>query len=162
MRPVARLLTLCVALSGSAAPVSAQTPTPESVIVNLYAHYGIGDSGATGFNEKVAGQLFDASLMKLYRAAIKAGAIDSDYFVQGQDFELKKPIEITGSSVTGDKARVSATLTQDFSGGGKSEVSENKFVFSLVREGGGWRIDDAMTGKSSFRREMAEDMKAGN
>ena len=163
MGPVIRLLGLCVALFAVTCPASAQAPAPQSVIENLYARYGIGaDGGGSGFNEKAAAQFFDASLLRLYRAAFKAGVIDSDFFIQGQDFALKKPIEITGATVTGDKARVSATLTQDDTSDGKPIVRQNKFVFVLVRDGGAWRLDDALTEGQSFRGELAADIKEGN
>ena len=163
MRSVTRLLAPYIALFAMTFPLAAQAPAPQSVIENLYARYGIGaDGGGSGFNEKAAAQFFDASLLKLYRTAFKAGVIDSDFFIQGQDFALKKPIEITGATVTGDKARISATLTQDDTRDGKPIVLQNKFVFSLVRDGGVWRLDDALTEGRSFRAELTADIKEGN
>jgi hypothetical protein len=162
MGPAIRLLGLCVAFFAPTFPLSAQAPTPASVIENLYARYGIGaDGGGSGLNEKAAAQFFDASLLKLYRTAFKAGVIDSDFFIQGQDFALKKPIEITDATVTGDKARVFATLTQDDESDGKPIVRQNKFVFILARDGGAWRVDDALSEGRSFRGELAADIKGG-
>jgi hypothetical protein len=106
-----------------------------------------------------AQQLFDPTLFKLYETAAKSGAMDFDFFVQGQDFDLKKPVEVTKTTVTGGTARVWATLTQNGLGNGKPGVRQDKFVFLLVRGKNGWQIHDAQSKNSSFRGELAAEIK---
>lgn len=155
-RAIASMLgALCVA------PAFAQAPDPAAPVRTLYAAYGVGDSGGRGLGDRQAKALFSKALFALYRRAAKAG-LDDDFFVQGQDFNLAKPIEIMKVETTGDRAHVSATLTQkDADANGKPKERIDQFQFTLVREDGGWKIDDAVHGKDSVRKAWQATIRAG-
>ena len=144
-----------------AAPSFAQTSDPAEPVRRLYATYGIGDSGGSGFGDKQTKALFSKALLALYRRAAKAG-LDYDFFVQGQDFSLARPIEITKVETTGDRAHVAATLVQkDSDANGKPKERIDRFEFALVREAGGWKIDDAVHGKTTVRKEWQATIRSG-
>ncbi|MGJ4954791.1 hypothetical protein ACQR1H_04055 [Bradyrhizobium sp. HKCCYLRH2015] len=128
---------------------SAAEQGPADTIKSLYAQaYGIGgNSGKSGIDEKLAPRFLDGALVKLYNQALKDGRLDADFFVQGQDFAITKPIEIDKVEIHGEKAKVSATLTQSF-GSNPSDVKH--FVFLLVKTKSGWRIDEAFCGGDSL------------
>jgi hypothetical protein len=139
MRILAIILALWAGLS--VVEAAAQGQAPGDVVSSFYREgYGLGpNSGKTGLDDALAVKFFDASLLALYRAAIKRG-IDSDSFVQGQDFSITKPIEIENVSIEGNRAKVSANLTQVFEP--KSSFT-NHFIFVLIDTSNGWRFDDA-------------------
>ena len=72
---------------------------PGDVVTSFYSTaYGLGsNSGKNGLDETIAAKFFDHSLLSLYRSALKRG-IDADFFVQGQDFSISKPIEIENTT----------------------------------------------------------------
>ena len=89
----------------------AQIPDAAAPVRRLYATYGTGAATtASGFRDQDAANLFSRSLLALYRRAAKAG-LDYDFFVQGQDFNLAKPLDVTRVDSNRDRATVSATLT---------------------------------------------------
>jgi hypothetical protein len=137
---------MCV--SFMVATASAQVQSPGDVVSSLYSSaYGLGpNSGKTGLDEGVAAKFFDDGLLSLYRRALKRG-IDADFFVQGQDFSITKPIEIENVSTVGKRAKVSATLTQSFE---SKPLYVRHFIFVLVNTSSGWRFDDAFCGGQSL------------
>jgi hypothetical protein len=146
-------------LIGSATPAVAQFQSPDSAIKALYASYGLGgDSDKNRFDDKLAAQIFDKTLFSLYRRLIDSGTANSDFFVQGNNFSLAKPIEIDKVSVTGTKAKVSATLTQNLVGA----VPVHRFVFVVVKSEAGWQIDDAFCNGKSARDEWNAAIKSAN
>lgn len=153
---VAALVALC------AAPALSQTSSsPAEPVRKLYATYGTGDSRAQGFSENDAATLLSTGLLAIYRRAAKAG-MDADFFVQGQDFNLAKPIDITEVEMSGDRARIAATLTQtDADASGKPKQRVDRFIFTLVRESGVWKIDDALHGKDSARASWQATIRSG-
>lgn len=153
-------LALSLLTYSLAADASPQLQTPDGPIRSLYQLYGIGsNSGKTGLDLDSARQLFDPALFKLYQAAYRGGALDFDFFVQGQDFDLKKPVEVTKTAAAGATARVWATLTQNGLGNGKPGERQDNFVFSLIRGKSGWQVDDVLCKGSSFREELAAEIK---
>lgn len=151
-------LSLMIMLCGSA---FAQAADPADPVRKLYATYGIGGNDSRGFGEKEAKALFGKSLLALYRRASKAG-LDADFFVQGQDFNLAKPVEIGKIGIDGDRARVAATLAQnDGDANGKPKPRIDRFEFMLVREDGAWKIDDASHGKTSVRKDWQATIRSG-
>lgn len=151
-------LSLTIVLCG---PVFAQTADPAEPVRKLYALYGIGSNDSRGFGDGDARALFSKSLLALYRRASKAG-LDADFFVQGQDFNLAKPVEIGKTEIDGDRARVAATLTQnEVDARQKPKPRIDKFGFTLVRENGAWKIDDATHGKTSVRTDWQATIRSG-
>jgi hypothetical protein len=162
MRSVQCILIFIGTLILSPVLASAQQHTPKAVIQALYGLYGIGaNSGKDGLDEKAAESFFDARLLKLYKAAVKSGGLDFDFFVQGQDWDFRKPIDITKVTVTGKKARVWGTLTQNDWVKGKPGVRRTKFVFNLVRGDNDWRLNDAFCARSSFKSDLLAAIKLG-
>ena len=151
-------LSLMIMLCGSA---FAQTADPADPVRKLYATYGIGGNDSRGFGEKEAKALFGKSLLALYRRASMAG-LDADFFVQGQDFNLAKPVEIGKIEIDGDRAHVSATLTQnDIDAKGQPKPRIDRFDFTLVRGADGWKIDDAAHGGTSVRKDWQATIRSG-
>jgi hypothetical protein len=149
-------------ISFLATPVTAQFQAPDDTIKALYASYGIGDpvqTSKSGFNDKLAAQVLDQTLLDLYKRAADSGGMDVDFFIQGQDFSLAKPIEINQVSITGGKAQVSATLLQNDFANGRSTT--NHFVFVLVKTTKGWLLDNAFYDGRSARDEWNAELKQG-
>ncbi len=143
------------------APAIAQGTDPADPVRKLYANFGVGGAaGKSGFSEKVATQLLTKSLLALYRKAVKA-ELDYDFFVQGNDFNLAKPIEIGAVVRVDDTATVAAILTQNVSDtGSKTRQKTYLFGFKLVQQDGRWRIDDATYKQTSLRREWQATIAA--
>lgn len=140
--------------------VRAQTPSPGDVIKQIYSNYGLGDnSGLNGVDEQRAAKIFDPALLKLYERAIKSGGMDDDFFVQGQDFSLAKPIDITSVSIDGTSAKVSATLTQNDSNKVKPTLRIDKFLFVLVKTRSGWLLSEAFCHGGSLTDEWRDTIK---
>ena len=148
-------LILLIGTSASSAEL-----TPEAVIEKIYKSYGIGsNTDSTGLSDAGVNALFDEPLRELYNKAVKANAIGADFFVQGQDFSLIRPIEITNTATQGDQSTVSATLSQkDVDKKGKPIVRTNKFKFMLVKRQDGWRLKDASTGGESYVASLKSDL----
>jgi ketosteroid isomerase-like protein len=139
---------------GVPAQSQVQEQEPADPVKALYATYGIGaDSSASGFRDKDAAKVLSKSLLALYRRAVKSGNFDYDFFVQGQDFELVKPIEIAKVETRGEIAAIDAVLVQNTSdANGKPAQRTDKFAFVVKKEAGRWRIDDASHDGKSVRR----------
>lgn len=145
----------------AASTAFAQASDPAEPVRRLYATYGVGANDSRGFGDKDAKALLGKNLLALYQRAAKAG-LDADFFVQGQDFNLAKPVEIGKIEVDGDRARVAAILTQgDIDAKGKPKPRVDRFEFMLVREGGAWKIDDALHGKTSVRKDWQATIRSG-
>jgi hypothetical protein len=146
-------LCLCVA------PALAQFRTPQAAIVALYASYGLGnDSTKTGFDDKLAAQVFNKSLFDLYRKTLNSDNLDYDFFVQGNAFSLVKPIEIGTVTIEGTRAKVAAVLTQKLA----DSAPVSRFLFSLVKSHDGWQIDDAFYDGKSVRAVWEKTIKEAN
>lgn len=136
-------------------PARSEANEPADPVKSLYASYGTGsDIRNRGLTEKKARALFTRALLSVYLRAAKSGNLDEDFFVQGQDFDLARPIDITGVKLVGISAEVSATLTQKIDAvSGKSKVQIDLFKFFVKREGDSWRIDNAEQDGKTVRRE---------
>jgi hypothetical protein len=163
-RAMRKLICVAVLLLMTVGPGATAFLTPTDTINALYGNYEIGpNSGKNGLTDQAAKQIFDKSLFALYERAVKSGAMDFDFFVQGQDFSLVKPIEIDSVSTAGTKAKVSATLTQSgLNRAGKPTIRQNHFIFALVNNGHSWKLDDAFCEGESFTDELAATIKEGN
>ena len=101
-------------LAFGAVPVPAQAADPAGPVRRLYSAYGVGDAGdPKGRPRQDPAATHSRPLLALYRRAEKAG-LDFDFFVQGQDFSLAKPIDIVEVATHGETASVVADLTSNF------------------------------------------------
>ena len=93
-----------------------------------------------------AARYFDPALAKLWRSAKNK---DSDFFIQGQDFEIKD-VKVAASAA-GDKAEAVAT----FRNFGKLM----RVTYVLTQGKDGWRITDARSGSDTLRAELRRASK---
>lgn len=132
---LAILLSIFAALA--ATPASAQFKTPEATVEGLYALYRASDS--TGFNDKHTARFLEPAVARQFRSAKH---IDADFFVQGQDFEIKY-LTIEKPNVAGDKATIVVTF--------KNFNKPNRLTYTLAKSPNGWQIADVSNGKTTFR-----------
>ena len=133
-----RLTTLTAGLFlGLTGLASAQTfDTPQALLEAFYAPYFSGE-----FTEDES-PFFSDELEALYAADAEVtpegeiGALDFDPFVDGQDFELTD-FEIGAPGIAGDYASADVTF--------KNFGEPRSLTFELVREDGGWKIDDVVS-----------------
>jgi hypothetical protein len=144
LKSVFALLTLLVAAVVSG-PAFAQFKTPEAAVQGLYAIYT--KQGSDGFSDRDAPRYFDTALLKLWRAAKFK---DSDFFIQGQDFEIKD-VKVAPASVTADKAEAIASF--------RNFGEPMRITYMLVQGKDGWRITDARSGKETLRAELQRASK---
>jgi hypothetical protein len=139
----------------------AQGQSPADTVKELYGAYGIGgNSGKTGLDEQLANRLFDPSLARLYRRAGESGGLEADFFVQGQDFSLARPIDITAVITRGNRATVAATLTQNWqTPDRKPTQSIHRFKFLLKKNAVGWQIYEVFCRGDSVTSEWEADIK---
>jgi hypothetical protein len=141
-----RLVTLTAAafaiLVGTA---QAQFKIPEAAVEGLYAIYTKPNSD--GFSDRDAPRYFDAALLKLWRAAKFK---DSDFFIQGQDFEVKD-VKVSPASVNGTKAEAIATF--------RNFGKPMRITYVLAQGKDGWRITDARSKSETLRAELRRASK---
>ena len=134
-----RLLLAIAMLSTSLVPAFAAAPatydTPKALLEAVYAPYAVKDFDWGSFDEaqfrsKELNALFDRDQKE---ANGEVGRIDFDPYVDGQDYEISN-LKIGTPTITGDKATVEVTF--------KNMDMEEDMVFALVKEDGGWKIDD--------------------
>lgn len=139
------LAAAAIAWLAFAAPSQAQFATPEAPVKALYAMYAGKDAKGFPREEASAKQFFEPGLAKLW---LDAKEIDSDFFIQGQDFELG-PVKVAPAAVKGDKASVKVEFTNL-----KKPV---RLTYELVKNADGWRISDVKSGKTSFRAALKKN-----
>jgi hypothetical protein len=139
---VAGALAATIAAAG---PALAQFKTPEAAVESLYAIYT--KPGSDGFSDRDAPRYLDAHTLKLWRAAKHK---DSDFFIQGQDFELKD-VKVAPAKIAGDKAEAVVTF-RNF-----GEPSRITYLFVQTKDG--WRITDARSGSETLRAALRRASK---
>jgi hypothetical protein len=141
-----RLVTLtAVAFAILLGTAQAQFKTPEAAVEALYTIYTKPNSD--GFSDRDAPRYFDAALLKLWRAAKFK---DSDFFIQGQDFEVKD-VKVTPASVNGDKAEAIASF--------RNFGEPMRITYVLLQGKDGWRITDARSKSETLRAELRKASK---
>ena len=134
-----RLLLIAALFFAGLVPALAAAPatfdTPEALIDALYSPYAKADFDWGSFDEasfrsKALNALFDADQKE---ANGDVGRIDFDPYVDGQDYQLTD-LKIGAPTINGDKATIEVTF--------KNFDMEEDMVFALVKEDGGWKIDD--------------------
>ncbi|MFN3347486.1 hypothetical protein [Pseudorhodoplanes sp.] len=141
-------LAITGALAGvlvAAGPALAQFKTPEAAVESLYAIYT--KQGSDGFSDRDAPRFLDAQTLKLWRAARHK---DSDFFIQGQDFELKD-VSVAPARIAGDKAETVVTF-RNF-----GEPMRITYVFVQAKDG--WRITDARSSSGTLRAALKRASK---
>ena len=118
-------------------PAAAQFRAPQDPILALYQSY---EGGSLGLDDAVARRVFDERLFQLYRHTISTTNMDYDFFVQGQDFGLARPIEVMHVRKQNGSALVRARLTEKI---GDGPTTIKTFSFNVVLEHGSWLIDNA-------------------
>ncbi len=144
MKSVIAALALVVAIVVSA-PASAQFKTPEAAVQGLYAIYAKPDS--VGFSDRDAPRYFDAALLRMWRAAKFQ---DADFFIQGQDFEIKD-VKVAPASISGDKAEATVTF--------RNFGEPSRITYILVQGKDGWRITDARSDSETLRTALKRASK---
>jgi hypothetical protein len=134
MRLPAIALSLFVGLVALAAPAAAASfQTPEALLKALYSDEGQSTDGATPyaayFSDHLNG-LFQDDVKKTQPGDI--GAIDFDPVIAGQDGKATH-VKIGKPSIDGD----AASVVVSFENG-----EPVKLYYTLVREHGGWKVDD--------------------
>lgn len=127
-------------------PALAQFKTPEAAVESLYATYT--KPGSDGFSDRDAPRFMDAPLLKLWRAAKNK---DSDFFIQGQDFEVKD-VKVLPAAISGDKAETAVTF--------RNFGKPMRLTYTLVQGKDGWRISDARSGKETLRGTLKTASKS--
>lgn len=141
-----------LALLHFATPAFAQDfSEPKGVLEALYAGYG----SAYDYPPDQS-PLFSERLNALYEADSKEangeiGRIDFDPFVNGQDYQLSK-LEIDEPYLAGGKAVVRVRF--------ENMGTPNEVGILLVREGGGWRIDDVWNGSDEYSYDLLDILQA--
>jgi len=144
-----RLTTLVALIFASFSIVAqAQTfETPKALLEAFYAPYFTGEFGE---DDRA---FLSRSLNEIYNADMEAtpegemGALSFDPFVNGQDYELSD-LEVGEPAIEGDRAEVEVR----FDNFGRGTV----LSYELVREDGGWRIDDVVSERIDSRYRLTE------
>lgn len=129
-------LILAVAL-GAAAPPKEVDDDPASLIAAIYKTYADiapgeeGMPGLPGIYSKRLQALLDKDARETQDGMV--GRIDWDVFVDGQDWQLSE-LKIEPVSLDAAKAQIRASF--------KNFGEPKNMLFDLVREEGGWRIDE--------------------
>lgn len=132
MRSLALAAGLFMALTGLAAAQPYETP--DALLQAFYAPYLATDGS---FADEA--QFRSAGLQALYDADAEAtpegemGALDFDPFIDGQDWEITD-LEIGAAGIAGDYASADVSF--------KNFGEERTLSYDLVKEDGGWKIDD--------------------
>ncbi|TDK36741.1 DUF3828 domain-containing protein [Rhizobium deserti] len=140
-----RLLLAFTLLALSFLPASAETfKTPQALIKALYAY----DTAETPEDAPSPYQpFFSRGLKKLFQKDRDAtgegevGAVDFDPVISGQDGEAKG-IKLSPPILTGDRAELEVYFRN-----GTEKVT---LYYTLVREGGGWKVDDIANQEGEF------------
>jgi hypothetical protein len=147
MTPVRVLAAITLLLAGLASPVQAGFRSPESLIRNVYAHYGL---GASEFSKglprdgETARQFFDQSL----RAAWSAPRDQPyDFLVQSPTWKLG-PVAITILRKQFDKTYVAVA----FDNQGRAVT----LSFIVVNGPDGWLIADVESPHDSLQMFLAQ------
>lgn len=108
--------------------------TPDALLQAFYARYLAAD---TDFSDE--GEFRSAGLQALYDADAQAtpegdsGALDFDPFIDGQDWQITD-LQIGAAGIAGDYASADVSF--------KNFGEERTLSYDLVKEDGGWKIDD--------------------
>lgn len=132
-----RRLTVAIAFILTGITSAFAYDSPKELLEALYAPYFQGENAdwdkwhEEDFRSKALNALFAKDAAETPEGDV--GRIDFDPYVDGQDFELTD-FKIGEAVVIGDLATVEVTF--------KNFDEKEDIFFSLVKEDGGWKIDD--------------------
>ncbi len=151
MRAAAFAFALIVAFIGQ----SARADGPADVINRIYEHYLTTDSTApapeqdTSHLSKRLKDAFDA--YDKNSSPEYVGALDFDPYIAAQDYELKD-FGILSEQVAGDAATIVVGFTNfDY---------HTELTYSLVREGGAWKVDDIESKDADYPWVLSQILKS--
>lgn len=145
MRLVALAAGLFLALTGFA--VAQPYPTPEALLEAFYQPY-MDDSFSdddSAFRSQALQALYDHDAEITPEGEI--GVIEFDPFINGQDYAISNLV-IGTPSITDD----SATVAVSFDNFDQPMV----LTYDLVREDGGWKIDDVASDEGEYPYRLTE------
>jgi len=125
---------LFLALSGLAAAQPYETP--QDLLTAFYEPYFTDDfyEDETRFRSAALQALYDEDVAATPEGEL--GALSFDPYIDGQDYELAD-FAIGTPEITGDRANVLVSFT--------NFGQPRRLVYELVREEGGWKIDDVVS-----------------
>lgn len=148
------LLVLAFLAAGLVPSLAATFDTPEALLKALYSPYGQGDSfdwsnwDDAQFRDKHLNDLFAADLKE---ANGDVGRLDFDPYIDGQDYDIKE-LKFGTPAIKGDTATVEVTF--------KNFDYAEDLTFTLVKEDGGWKIDDVVSKDKDFPYSLKAIMEA--
>ena len=134
MRLAAIATGLFIAFTGFAAAQPYETP--DALLEAFYAPYfsGTFSEDESQFRSQALQALYDNDAEQAGEGEM--GAISFDPYIDGQDFDLSE-FEIGAAGIAGDYASVDVTFLN---------FGEPRMLsYELVREDGGWKIDDVVS-----------------
>jgi hypothetical protein len=147
------LLSLAFVGAGLAPSLAATFDTPEALLKQLYVPYTSGDNfnwdnwDDAQFRDKHLNDLFAADLKE---ANGDVGRLDFDPYIDGQDYEIKD-LKFGTPQIKGDVATVEVTFT--------NFGDPDDLTFTLVKEDGGWKIDDVVSKGNEYPYSLKEIME---
>lgn len=124
---------------------------PKAMIEALYAGYGPAydypPDQSPLFSERLNG-LYEADASE---ANGEVGRIDFDPFINGQDYQLSN-LEIGEPYLAGGKAVVRVSF--------ENMGTPNELGLLLVKESGGWKIDDVWNGGEEYSYDLLDILQA--
>lgn len=145
MRLAALATGVFLALTSLAA---AQTyDTPKALLEAFYQPYLTGEfaDDDTPFRSERLNGLYEEDAKRTPDGEL--GALDFDPYIDGQDFEITK-LEIGEPAISGDTATVDVSFD--------NFEKPTKLTYDLVKENGGWRIDDVVSEDPEYPYRLSE------
>ena len=141
-----------LALALFALPAFAQdTSDPRAVVQALYAGYQPPNEfppDMAALQSKRLNELFDADSKE---ANGEIGRIDFDPFINGQDYDVSK-VEFSEPAYAAGKALVRVNLV--------NFGQPDEFGILLVKEAGGWKIDDVWNDDAEYSYDLLDILQA--
>jgi hypothetical protein len=150
MRLAAFVTMLFLAFSGLAA---AQTyATPQALLEAFYEPYFTGDfaEDESRFRSRTLQALYDNDARVTPEGEM--GALSFDPYIDGQDFDITD-LEIGDPVLAGDYAAVEVTF--------RNFGEPRLLTYELVREDGGWRIEDVVSTSPDSPYRLSEIFAEG-
>jgi hypothetical protein len=150
-----RRFLACLVFLFGVSPALAESG-PVAAVRAIYAGYLVKTDRVADMPDQLAPKLYSArrraELVKLKKACAKKDMClpDADHFVDGQDY-LITDLKITEIAVEAASARVAA----DF----KNFDTREHMVFTLVKEGNRWVVDQLEGGKDDARYTLDDVLK---
>ena len=135
---IVRVAVISAILAAGSIPAAAQAVQPDALVRGFYRAYekAGGEPSATRLVQPHASERLGGLLARDEQCAKKRRepcSLDFDFIVNGQDFKIAN-VSVAPPAVAGDKASVTARF--------RNFGTANEIVYSFVREGGAWRLDD--------------------